>query len=73
MFPRLVGCQALTCAEVAGHWWVRPHQKAVDFKAPGVTGLLLAQWWLELDSGMCGCGADGSKSSVDLLVGDAIS
>lgn len=43
MFPRLVCCQALTCAEVASHWWVRPHQKAVDFKAPGVPGLLLAQ------------------------------
>ena len=48
MAPGLVGCQALTCVEAAGHWLVVPCHEVIDCRSHGFPELMLTHWWVEL-------------------------
>ena len=64
-----IGWQALHCVEAAGHWWAGLVQEADGCEAlwgPGVNAGPLVR---RAGSGVGGCRAGGTGSSVHLLVG----
>lgn len=44
LVPGPVGCQAVLCAEAAGHWWVGLGHRAAGSGTPGPQGLVMAHW-----------------------------